>query len=236
MNNVPVPKDVQDSTGRKNTGVAQNQVAGRHHNSIEISDNLEISVKRGKYALACEKSPYKVDIDTWLNEGKSYSWISKQLELLGDPISPNSVSKYAKHRQAMVSKKLMEDPTYQDAVNHIKSNIQDGITQVKQLDLMGQLDDVISSNSSLIARYAHDVVIETAQDLRYVSQSVIQAIEAKGKLALMSQKHQSNAKEMEENNGKLSAGGQMKSVLSDILAAMTPEERTSLIDKMRNGL
>ena len=34
----------------------------------------------GTFQTACEMSPNKVQIDTWLNEGKSNLWISRELQ------------------------------------------------------------------------------------------------------------------------------------------------------------
>ena len=66
----------------------------------------------GQYQLACEASPNKLQIDTWLNEGKPIQWISDQLKAMGDYISTNSISKYKKYRDTMIREELEKEPQF----------------------------------------------------------------------------------------------------------------------------
>lgn len=191
--------------------------------------------KRGLYATACEESPHKNKIDQWLNEGKSYSWISKQLSALGDKISDKSISKYDKYRNNQIQEKLMEDPMYQAQVKQANETLVEEVGKIKQVNVLNHIAETIQHCADLVeGAKLDDIRVKSVQDLRYVQMSMLEALKLYGDTMLKAQQMQKIEDDPELLKPTVNIN--VKNVLVDMLSGADEETRFKMIDSIRNKL
>lgn len=194
----------------------------------------------GKYKLACEASPNKQQIDAWLNEGKPITWISNQLKEMGDYISTNSIVKYKKYREEYMKKELEELPEFQAKQKEIQEVLNDKVGEIKVVDLMGNLSNLIEDSAELLAQAKTEgIQIHSIKDMRMIQQTMLDAINAYGETMLNAQKFQEINKDPSLlKNGNTTINVEIKSALSDILKSAIQEggDGYGLIDTLRNGI
>lgn len=191
--------------------------------------------KRGLYATACEESPHKNKIDQWLNEGKSYSWISKQLSALGDKISDKSISKYDKYRNNQIQEKLMEDPMYQAQVKQANETLVEEVGKIKQVNVLNHIAETIQHCADLVeGAKLDDIRVKSVQDLRYVQMSMLEALKLYGDTMLKAQQMQKIEDDPELLKPTVNIN--VKNVLVDMLSGADEETRFKMIDNIRNKL
>lgn len=194
----------------------------------------------GKYQLACEASPNKQQIDTWLNEGRAISWISSQLKDMGDYISTNSIAKYKKYRDEQIKKDLEELPEFQAKQQQVTEVLNDKIGEIQVVDLMGNLSNLINDSAELLAQAKSDgIQIHSVKDMRMVQQTMLDAINAYGETMLNAQKFQEISKDPSLlKSGNTTINVEIKSALSDILKSAIEDggDGYGLIDSLRNGI
>lgn len=144
----------------------------------------------GAYMTACEASPNKMQIDIWLNENKSSMWISRELKKqFNESISDKAVSKYRKYREEFLQKEIEQTPEYQGKISQLNEQLIDGIGKIRQVDIMGKLADTIDQMSEMLADARdRDIQIKNAQDIRFISQAMLDAIKIYGDTVLKAQR------------------------------------------------
>lgn len=193
----------------------------------------------GVYQLACEASPNKDQIDTWLNEGKPYKWISEQLKEMDDYISVNSVSKYAKYRENMIKKDLEQLPEFQAKQQMIQQTLNESISKIQTVDLVGRLGNVIEDSAELLEQAKYDnIKISNVKDLRMVQQTMIEAIKVYGETMLNAQKFQAindDPNLLQNKNTVININ--VKNALTNILKGAIDEgDGFNIIDRLRAGI
>lgn len=202
----------------------------------------QISSNTGSYQLACEASPNKQQIDIWLNEGRPQKWISDQLKEMGDYISVNSIAKYKKYRDEHIQEELMADPVYQAKVYEINEQLNESISKIKKVDMLGELAEIIDHSAELLsdARY-RDIQINNIKDMRMVQQTMLEAIQAYGDTMLKAQQYAA----VQDDPSLLKKGSttinvNIKTALTDILTSAMKkggnDDGYGIIDTLRNGL
>lgn len=193
----------------------------------------------GAYRTLCEDSPNKIQIDTWLTEGKSCMWISRQLkQQFGESISDKSVNKYKKYREEFLQKELENSPLYQNKMNMLNQQLVDGIGKIREVDIMGKLADIIDYSADLLADARdNDIQIRNAQDIRFTSQTLLDAIKIYGETVLQAQRFQ----KINEDPSLLkpqTININIKSALVEVLqsAMQDGDNGYAIIDKLRNGV
>lgn len=194
----------------------------------------------GQYQLACEASPNKLQIDTWLNEGKPIQWISDQLKAMGDYISTNSISKYKKYRDTMIREELEKEPQFiakQQAATEIMNT---SIGKIKEVDVLGEISTLIEDSADLLADAKYrDIKINSIKDLRMVQQTMLEAISTYADVMLDAQKFQAiNDDPTLLKQEKTTININVKSALTDILkeAMQNGGEGYKLIDSLRASI
>jgi hypothetical protein len=194
----------------------------------------------GSYQLACEASPHKDQIDTWLNERKPFTWISAQLKELGNPISTNSISKYAQYRDDMIKKDLEELPEFQAKKQEIQERLNDSVAKIQTVDLIGRLGEVIGDSALLLQQAkTDDIRINSVKDLRMVQQTMIEAVKVYGETMLNAQKFKAISDDpslLQNKNTTININ--VKNALTDILRGVIADggDGFNLIDKLRTGI
>lgn len=192
------------------------------------------------YQMACEASPHKVQIDTWLNENKPMQWISDQLRELGDPISVNSISKYKKHRETLIKEEIEATPEFQAKQQEVQQRFNDGVAKIQTVDLIGRLSSLIEDSADLLQQAKYDdIKINSVKDLRMVQQTMLDAIGIYGDTMLKAQQFDAinnNPDLLKKQNTTININ--VKETLSDILKAAMEDGESgySLIDKLRGGI
>ena len=143
------------------------------------------------YALGCEASPHKQQIDQWINEGKANKWISEQLKELGGYISPASIAKYKKHRDEQIMKDLEATPEFQAKQMMVTEQFNNSVAKIQKVDLIGRLSDMIEDSAELLEdAKIRGIQINSVKDLRMVQQTMLDAISVYGETMLNAQKFQ----------------------------------------------
>lgn len=189
---------------------------------------------RGLYATACEKSPNRQLIDQWLNEGKSNSWISKQLKGLGEKISDKSVGKYRQYREEHLNKELMKEPLFQAQMQKANDAILTEVGKFKQVNVINHLAETVEHCAGLITQSQLDNIrIKNVQDLRYVQMTMLEALRLYGDTVMKAQQYQ----KIEENPDLIrpAVNVNVRNVLTDVFKNMSEEDRFAVIDKIRGG-
>lgn len=194
----------------------------------------------GTLKLAVDQSPYKTQIDTWLNEHKSASWIADQLDELGAYISAASINKYKKIREERLQKELEEHPDFAKKQEQVNEVLNEKIGEIQVVDLMGNLATLIGDSAELLADAKdRNVQINSVKDMRMIQQTMLDAIQAYGTTMLNAQKFQEIQKDPSLlNNGNTTINIQIKEALSDILKSSIEkgEDGYGLVDQLRNSI
>lgn len=193
----------------------------------------------GAYRTLCEDSPHKIQIDTWLTEGKSCLWISRQLKIqFSENISDKSVNKYKKYREEFLQKELEKSPLYQNKMNMLNQQLVNGIGKIREVDIMGRLADIIDYSADLLSDARdNDIQIRNAQDIRFTSQTLLDAIKIYGETVLQAQRFS----KIEQDPSLLkpqTININIKSALVEVLqsAMKDGDNGYAIIDKLRNGV
>lgn len=191
----------------------------------------------GNYQTACEASPHKIQIDQWLNEGKSAAWISKELKSkFNEFISDKSVLKYRKYRDEFIKSELENDPNYQGKMQMLNQNLVDGIGKIRKVDVIGRLADTIDQCADMLeeAKF-NEIQIRNAQDMRFISQTMLDAIKLYGDTVLKAQRFDA----INEDPSLLkptTINVNVKTTLIDILKeTMAGGGGFDMIDQLRRG-
>lgn len=194
----------------------------------------------GKFGLACEISPHKDKIDTWLNEGRAITWIAQQLKDLGGPISTNSISKYKKIREKKTKEELEQIPEFQAKQQEVTRIVNTKINQIQVVDLMGSLSQLITDSAELLSDAKdRNIQINSVKDMRMIQQTMLEAINTYSETMLNAQKFQEINKDPSLlKNGNTTINIEIKQALSDILKSAMEEggDGYGLIDKLRSGV
>lgn len=192
----------------------------------------------GSYQTACDSSPNKTQIDLWLNEGKPALWISRELKrLYGENISDKSILKYKKYRTQNIQNELQNDPTYQKKINMLNQRLADGIGQIREVDVIAKLADTIEDCADMLAdAKARDIQIRSAQDIRFVSMTMLDAIKIYNDTIMKAQRF--NAIEQDPSLLRSNTINiNVKSALTDVLKeVMNSNNGYDIIDKLRSGI
>jgi hypothetical protein len=197
---------------------------------------LAIGGNRGLYMTACEQSPNRTQIDIWLNEDKSFMWISKQLEAMGEKISDKSISKYAKYREEHVTRELEKNPVYQAQIQKATQSLVDEASKIKSVNVLNHLSNMIDQSAELLAEAREDenVRIKNVQDMRFVSMTFLESLKIYTETIMKAQAFQ----KIEENPDLLrpAVNINVKKVLLDMMGGMSDEQRFEIVDRIRGGL
>lgn len=194
----------------------------------------------GAFQTACEQSPNKLQIDQWLNEGKACAWISRELKKqFGEEISDKSVNKYKKYRDEFIKHELEKDPNYQGKIQFLNQQMVDGIGKIREVDVIGKLADTIEHCSDmLLDAQNRDIQIKTAQDMRFISMTMLDAIKLYGDTVLKAQRFQA----VNDDPSLLkptTININVKQTLTDILKEVMNDGSGGgygIIDKLRTGM
>ena len=194
----------------------------------------------GAFQTACEASPNKQQIDMWLNEGKSNLWISRELQSrFNEKISDKAVGKYRKYRDNMIQQQLEQDPNFQKKMDYANQQLIDGISKMRTVNVIDPLADTIEQCAGMLedAKF-NDIQIRNAQDMRFVSMTMLDAIKLYGDTMLKMQRFN----EVDKDPSLLkpqTINVNIRGALTDILkGAMADGENGgyALIDKLRAGI
>lgn len=108
-----------------------------------------MKIKQNGRPSKVKNSKFRQDIDSFLTEGKSYTWISKWLEENGESISPASIRRYHKkdfNIQKKGVEKYYDDKESEKKLNESASSYSDDIHKIdnylEQADKKLNLDDL----------------------------------------------------------------------------------------------
>lgn len=191
----------------------------------------------GAYQTACEASPNRQQIDEWLNEGKPAAWISRELEKrFGEKISDRSIMKYKKYRDEWVQNEIEKNPLYQAQTKEIREQLNDGIGQIRKVDVIGRLADVIDDSAAMLMEARNDNIrIRNAQDFKFVASTLLDATKLYGDTILKAQRFD----KVNEDPSLLrptTINVNVKSALTDILKGTMQSGGFDMIDKLRAGV
>ena len=194
----------------------------------------------GMYALGCEASPHKQQIDQWINEGKSNKWISEQLRELGGYISPTSIAKYKKHRDEQIMKELEDTPEFQAKQMMVTEQFNKSVAAIKEVDLIGRLSSMIEDSAELLEdAKIRGIQINNVKDLRMVQQTMLDAISVYGETMLKAQKFaEINNDPSLLQNKSTTININVRDTLTDILKGVMDDgtDGYSIIDRLRTGI
>jgi hypothetical protein len=202
----------------------------------------EVKENHGMYALACEISPYRNEIDMWLNQNKGPKWISEQLRSFGDEyyISPASITKYSKKRNEIIQREIEETPMFQAKQQMVAEEFNKSVAKIQKVDLIGRLSELIEDSASLLEdAKLRGIQINSVKDMRMVQQTMLDAINAYGETMLNAQKFaeiQNDPSLLQNKSTTININ--VKSALTDILieAMKTGGDSYGIIDKLREGV
>ena len=206
----------------------------------EGGDEMGGQMAVGAFQTACEASPNKQQIDMWLNEGKSNLWISRELQSrFNEKISDKAVGKYRKYRDNMIQQQLEQDPNFQKKMDYANQQLIDGISKMRTVNVIDHLADTIEQCAGMLedAKF-NDIQIRNAQDMRFVSMTMLDAIKLYGDTMLKMQRFN----EVDKDPSLLkpqTINVNIRGALTDILkGAMADGENGgyALIDKLRAGI
>lgn len=199
-----------------------------------------VSKNTGAYQLACESSPNKQLIDTWLNEGKTQKWISNELKGMGDYISVNSIAKYKKYRDDLIEQELLDDPNYQAKVYEVNEQLNQSISKIKKVDMIGELSELIEHSSELLQQSREEgIQINNVKDMRMIQQTMLEAIQAYGDTMLKAQQYRAIEEDpslLQKKNTNINIS--IRTALTDILSESMKggSNGYGIIDQLRNGI
>lgn len=186
---------------------------------------------------ACESSPHKNQIDTWLNEGISAAEISRRLLAnYGEKISDRSVMKYKKYREEHLRQELREDPVFQGKMEMVTEKLNTGIGKIREVDILGRLGTIIEDSAEMLADAKdRQIQVRNAQDFRFVSQTMLDAIKVYGDTMLKVQKMDA-INQNPELLKPTQINVNVKSALVDILSGAMGAGDYTVIDQLRAGM
>jgi len=202
----------------------------------------EVKENHGMYALACETSPYRNEIDMWLNQNKGPKWISEQLKSFGDEyyVSPASITKYSKKRDEVIQKEIEETPIFQAKQQMVTEEFNKSVAKIQKVDLVGRLSELIEDSAELLGdAKKRGIQINNIKDMRMVQQTMLDAINTYGETMLNAQKFaeiQNDPSLLQNKSTTININ--VKSALTDILteAMKTGGDSYGIIDKLREGV
>lgn len=186
---------------------------------------------------ACESSPHKNQIDTWLNEGVSAAEISRRLLAnYGEKISDRSVMKYKKYREEHLRQELREDPVFQGKMEMVTEKLNTGIGKIREVDILGRLGTIIEDSAEMLADAKdRQIQVRNAQDFRFVSQTMLDAIKVYGDTMIKVQKMDA-INQNPELLKPTQINVNVKSALVDILSGAMGAGDYTVIDQLRAGM
>lgn len=193
----------------------------------------------GTNQTACELSPNRTQIDIWLNEGKSNLWISKELQSkFNEKISDKAIGKYRKQREQMIQEELNADPNFQKKLTYANQQLVDGISKMQTVNVIDHLATMIQDSAQMLeeAKF-NDVRIKSVQDMRFVSQTMLDAIKQYGDIMLKMQKYnavENNPDILRPQTINVNVRGALTDILKEAMAS--GGNGYALIDKLRAGI
>ena len=200
-------------------------------------DNMSTMVV-GNILTACESSPHKSKIDDWLNENKSFSWISRELKSkYNENISDRSIAKYARYRREYIVSQVESNPLYQAKMIEMEENFNTAVAKIEHVDTVAELKTIIEDASSLLSQAKLDEIkITDIKEYRMVAQTMLDAVKLYGDTILKAQRYaaiQDDPELLKPTTINVS----VKSTLADILGkAVNDGAGFELVDKLRAGI
>lgn len=194
----------------------------------------------GMYKMGVEASPYKQQIDTWLNEGKALTWISNELKGMGGYLSTNALSKYKKARDERIQKELEKTPEFKAKQQMVTKQFNDSVAKIQKVDLIGRLSELIEDSAELLEdAKMRGIQINNVKDMRMVQQTMLDAINAYGDTMLKAQQFEeinNDPSLLKKQSTTININ--VKSALTDILRSAMEEggDGYGIIDKLRAGI
>lgn len=190
--------------------------------------------------MGVEASPYKQQIDTWLNEGKALTWISNELKGMGGYLSTNALSKYKKARDERIQKELEKTPEFKAKQQMVTEQFNDSVAKIQKVDLIGRLSELIEDSAELLEdAKMRGIQINSVKDMRMVQQTMLDAINAYGDTMLKAQQFEeinNDPSLLKKQSTTININ--VKSALTDILRSAMEEggDGYGIIDKLRAGV
>lgn len=193
----------------------------------------------GTFQTACEMSPNKAQIDMWLNEGKSNSWISRELQSrFNEKISDKAVGKYRKQRDQMIQESLNADPNFQKKMAYANQQLVDGISKMQTVNVVDHLAQTIQDCAEMLQQAKVDEIrIKNVQDMRFVSMTMLDAIKQYGDVMLKMQRFNAVNDDptlLKPQTINVNIRGALTDILKDAMAGGSGGY--ALIDKLRAGV
>lgn len=193
----------------------------------------------GTNQTACELSPNRTQIDIWLNEGKSNLWISRELQSkFNEKISDKAVGKYRKQREQMIQEELNADPNFQKKLTYANQQLVDGISKMQTVNVIDHLATMIQDSAQMLEEAKlNNIQIRNAQDMRFVSQTMLDAIKQYGDIMLKMQKYnavENNPDILRPQTINVNVRGALTDILKEAMAS--GGNGYALIDKLRAGI
>lgn len=193
----------------------------------------------GTFQTACEMSPNKAQIDMWLNEGKSNSWISRELQSRFDEkISDKAVGKYRKQRDQMIQESLNADPNFQKKMTYANQQLVDGISKMQTVNVIDHLAQTIQDCAEMLQQAKVDEIkIKNVQDMRFVSMTMLDAIKQYGDVMLKMQRFNAVNDDptlLKPQTINVNIRGALTDILKEAMAGGSGGY--ALIDKLRAGV
>lgn len=193
----------------------------------------------GTFQTACEMSPNKAQIDMWLNEGKSNSWISKELQSrFNEKISDKAVGKYRKQRDEMIQESLNADPNFQKKMAYANQQLVDGISKMQTVNVVDHLARTIQDCAEMLEQARMDEIrIKNVQDMRFVSMTMLDAIKQYGDVMLKMQRFDAVNNDptlLKPQTINVNIRGALTDMLKGAMAG--GDQGYALIDKLRAGI
>lgn len=193
----------------------------------------------GTFQTACEMSPNKAQIDMWLNEGKSNSWISKELQArFNEKISDKAVGKYRKQRDQLIQEQLSADPNFQKKMQYAESQLTNSINKMQTVNVIDHLAETIQHCAELLDQArAEEIKIRNIQDMRFVSMTMLDAIKQYGDVMLKMQRFDAVNNDptlLKPQTINVNVRGALTDILKSAMAG--GDQGYALIDKLRAGV
>lgn len=193
----------------------------------------------GTFQTACEISPNKTQIDMWLNEGKSNSWISRELQTrFNEKISDKAVGKYRKYRDQMIQEQLNADPDFQKKMQYADQQLTNSISKMQTVNVIDHLADTINNCAEMLAEAKmNNIQIKNVQDMRFVSMTMLDAIKQYGDVMLKMQRFDAVSNDptlLKPQTINVNIRGALTDILKGAMAGGS--DGYELIDKLRAGI
>ena len=195
----------------------------------------------GTNQTACDMSPNKAQIDMWLNEGKSNSWVSRELQArFNEKISDKAVGKYRKQREQMIQEQLNADPEFQKKMQYANQQLVDGISKMQTVNVVDHLATTIQNCAEMLAEAKmNNIQIKNVQDMRFVSMTMLDAIKQYGDVMLKMQKFNAVNEDptlLKPQTINVNIRGALTDILKGAMSGGGNGGGYALIDKLRAGV